>query len=194
VEALTHHFRLLKEDSNRNLVHRLADSGYPMDFSRIQSRNHTGQINRAHIAAEMVECGYTTSVSEAFKRFLDPRRGFYEPPERLAFLDAVSFLRSIHAVPVLAHPLLEMSEEELRKLVPPARDAGLLGIEVYHSAYTASMIKASRKLAAALDLHASGGSDFHGTNKPGIEMGVGKGNLAIPESIYQDLLELSIHC
>ena len=189
VEEVCRRFHYLKEKSNIALVERLRLEGYDLDFSRIQKRNVKGRVNRAHIAAEMLEMGYVSSVSDAFERFLDEKRGFYVPPDRLRLTDAIAFLRCIRSVAVLAHPLKDISADELREMLPELKAAGLVGMETMHSSYSQEKIAVSKKIAAEFGLLESGGSDFHGSIKPGVSLGVGRGHLNIPDGIYYALRE-----
>ena len=189
LESLCNGFLELKELSNIDLVNKLAGAGYRIDYERVRQRNIKGKANRAHIAAELVKCGYVSSVSEAFEKLLHERCGYYVPPKRLDVSDAIRFLKSIGAVTVLAHPLKEIGGEELRLMLPELISAGLDAIETMHSSYTEEQIALSKAIAAEFDLLESGGSDFHGAMKPGVDLGTGKGNLNIPEVIYHKLLD-----
>ena len=99
-------------------------------------------------------------------------------------------LSRIGVLPVLAHPLQELTEPELRELLPSAVKAGLIGMETMHSSYTPEMICLAEKIAQEYHLCSSGGSDFHGSVKPEIALGTGKGWLCIPERIYMQLLSV----
>ena len=190
VEELCREYHLLKEESNIRLVERLCEAGYAMDYASIKKRNVKGNVNRAHIAAELMEKGYVDSVPEAFDRLLDEKCGYYIPPRRLELTDAIRFLRGIGAVPVLAHPLKDIDATELRRMLPELIDAGLIGMETMHSSYSDESIAVSKEIAREYGLLESGGSDYHGSIKPGVRLGVGKGNLNIPDSVYYGLLEV----
>ncbi len=192
IESLFEDFHRRKKKSNIDLISRLNNAGYDIDFHSVQRRNIEGRINRAHIAAELIEKGYAASVPEAFDRLLDEKCGLYTPPKRISLTDAIRFLRKIGAVPVLAHPLKELDADALRRILPELCEAGLVAIETLHSSYSDEQIAASRKIAADFNLLESGGSDFHGTIKPGVSLGVGKGNLDIPDSVYYALLKRRI--
>ena len=179
---------LLKEISNIELVERLNQAGYMIDYAKVKSRNPNGNANRAHMAAELLEQGYVASIQEAFNTILSDGCGFYVPPSRLQLLDVIDDLRSIGVIPVLAHPLQELTEAELRELLPHAIGAGLVGMETMHSSYTPEVIALAEKIASDFNLLPSGGSDFHGSVKPNVSLGIGKGWLSIPVSIYQNLL------
>jgi len=191
IAELTDEFYLRKEESNLLLVQRLNDAGYLIDYSAVKKRNLKGNVNRAHIAAELKDQGYVSSISEAFDTLLEEGHGFYTPPERLETVDAVAFLKKIGAVPVLAHPLLDVNEAALRRLLPDAIGAGLAGMETMHASYTEEQTKCAEKIAEEFSLLQSGGSDFHGDNKPDIRLGSGKGTLQIPHAFYEGLLAAS---
>lgn len=175
-----------KEQSNRDLTQRLNAAGFSLDYENIKARSG-GYVNRAVIAAEMTHMGYTASVKDAFKRYLSEDRGFYIPPKRLDAFDAIRFIKSIGAVAVLAHPFLNLDEKGLREFLPRAVDAGLDGMEVYYAKFSQPETALAERIAKEYNLLPSGGSDFHGDNKPDIAMGVGRGDLRIPGSLLEDL-------
>lgn len=188
VERMVREQHVLKEISNMELVERLNQAGYLIDYAKVKGRNPNGNANRAHVAAELLERGYVASVREAFDTILSGNGGFYVPPSRLQLLDVIKELRHIGVLPVLAHPLQELTEPELRELLPDAIEAGLAGMETMHASYTPEMIGLAEQIAAEFNLLSSGGSDFHGSVKPDISLGTGKGWLCIPFKIYSDLL------
>ena len=161
-----------------------------IDYAKVKGRNPNGNANRAHMAAELMEQGYVTSVREAFDTILSDKGGFYVPPSRLQLTDVIEELQRIGVLPVLAHPLQELTETELKELLPAAIEAGLVGMETMHSSYTPETIRLAEKIASEFHLLPSGGSDFHGSVKPDVALGTGKGWLEIPPKIYSDLLDV----
>ena len=188
VERMVKEQHVLKEISNMELVERLNQAGYLIDYAKVKGRNPKGNANRAHVAAELMEHGYVTSIREAFDTILSDDGGFYVAPLRLALTDVIQDLRRIGVLPVLAHPLQELTELELRGLLPDAIEAGLVGMETMHSSYSMETISLAEKIAAEFNLLPSGGSDFHGSVKPDISLGTGRGELRISSEIYSDLL------
>ena len=188
IERMVKEQHILKEISNMELVERLNQAGYLIDYAKVKGRNPNGNANRAHMAAELLEQGYVTSIREAFDTILSENGGFYVPPLRLQLTDVIRELRRIGVLPVLAHPLQELTESELRELLPAAKEAGLLGMETAHSSYPPDTIRFAEKIASEFHLLSSGGSDFHGSVKPDISLGTGKGWLCISPEIYSDLL------
>jgi predicted metal-dependent phosphoesterase TrpH len=181
-----------KEQSNRDLADRLAADGYRVDYNAIKAATPDGNVNRALIAKELMAKGYVASVKEAFDTLLGEGMGYYTPPERLDFFDAIRFLRSIHTLPVWAHPLQFMDESTVRAILPAAVEAGLVGMEVMHSSYDDHTIARAKSLADEFGLLYSGGSDFHGAVKPDVYMGVGSRERMtpnIPDEYYEKLRE-----
>ena len=160
-----------KERSNRDMVRRLQAAGYELNYDEIVAQTPDGRINRANIAGELVRLGYVASVQEAFSRLLHPKHGFFTPPKRPGSWDTVAFIRSIGALPVLAHPLLTMDEEMLRGFLPEAKARGLAAMETAYSSYDAQTAALARQIAGEFGLLPSGGSDFHGDRKPDIQLG-----------------------
>jgi predicted metal-dependent phosphoesterase TrpH len=192
VTALTEDYLNRKEQSNRDLVARLSADSYKVDYDTIRSATPDGNVNRALIAKALLADGYVPSVKAAFATLLGEGMGYYIPPKRLDFFEAIRFLRSIHAVPVWAHPLQYIDVTTVREALPHAMEAGLLGIEVMHSSYTEATVTAAKAIADEFGLLYSGGSDFHGAVKPDVHLGIGsrEGTEAnIPDAYYEKLRE-----
>lgn len=187
ITDLLEDFRARKDRSNAELVEALGRAGYRLDYEAIKAGTPNGQVNRAHIAAALARQGYTATVKDAFKTLLAPEHGYYRPPERLNVFDAIRFIKSIGSVAVLAHPFLNLEEEELRCFLPEAKLAGLDGMETLCSSYSEEITALAASIADEFELKHSGGSDFHGSNKPDIRLGKGKGNLCIPLKILEEL-------
>lgn len=189
IASLMHKVTERKEQSNIELISALNSAGYKIDFNRIKQSTPKGKFNRAHIAKELTELKYTSSIKEAFDTLLSPEAGYYKEPERLSFFDMLDFITEIGAIPVLAHPFLNLSLQEIEQLLPLAKERGLVGMECYYSLYDNETTQNALSLAERFRLKCSGGSDFHGENKPDIALGTGKGNLKIP---YEWAIKLNI--
>ena len=187
VTALLERMVAEKEQSNLALIQALKYAGIVLDYSAIKAGTPNGQVNRAVIAAEMVRRGYCGSIKEAFSRWLSPKRGFFTPPKRLDVFEVLRFIRSRGAVSVLAHPFLNLDEGKLRVFIQEARDWGLNGMEVFYPLFDEEKTQLAEVISEEFDLLKSGGSDFHGANKPDISLGTGKENLWIPNQILAKL-------
>ena len=160
-----------KEASNRALADALRNGGYLLDYDAIKANTPRGQVNRAHFAAELTRLGYTHTQQEAFETLLAPECGFYVPSARISSLEAIRFIKSLGAVAVLAHPFLSLDEKALREFLPKAIAAGLDAMETAYSQYSPETTALAEGIAAEYGLKFSGGSDFHGANKPQIPLG-----------------------
>ncbi|MBQ8752205.1 MAG: PHP domain-containing protein [Clostridia bacterium] len=180
--------RRRKEESNRALVQALTEAGYPLDYEEIKCQS-AGYVNRANIAAAMVKKGYVASTKEAFDGLLSEEMGYYTPPKRLSAVEAIEFLRAVGAVPVWAHPYLSVPADDVPAIAKEANAHGLVGIETRYATYTPEQTAAACRVAQQLELKESGGSDFHGANKPKIQLGRGLGDLCVPYAFAQTLKE-----
>lgn len=176
-----------KERSERELVEALCRNGMDLSYDAIKGKTRGGYVNRAHIAAELVERGYASSFDEAFHVFLSPRRGFYVPPKRLDAFDVIRFIKSIGGAAVLAHPFLSMDEQLLRQFLPEAKCCGLDAMETLYTKYDGDTTQKAIAIAAEYGILQSGGSDYHGTNKPDTRLGCGRGDLQVPIEFLEQL-------
>jgi predicted metal-dependent phosphoesterase TrpH len=179
-----------KQKSNIELIEALRKDGYDLNYEKIKAAMPAGEPNRALIAAELTRLGYTASNREAFDRLLSAKHGYYRPPKRIDAFELIDFVRSIGAVAVWAHPFLHLKQEaQVRQFLPLAIDAGLRGMETLYPMYTPEQTALAGALAKEYALLPSGGSDFHGGNKPDIQLGSGRGSLAVPLSYCDALAE-----
>ena len=178
-------FKVRKEKSNIDLVFALQKAGFALDYDRI--REGHSYVNRAHIGQELTRLGYTGSVREAFETYLSAKHGYYVPPKRQDALETVDFIKSMGAVAVLAHPFLDLDEAGLRKFLPLAKTHGLDAMETMYSRFDPDMEKLAKAMAEEFGILQSGGSDFHGTVKPDVALGKGRGNMEIPYEILEKL-------
>lgn len=183
-------FALSREKRNRQMCQKLTDYGVPVSYDELKERFSEGTITRAHYARFMMEKGYIKSMKEAFERYIGDRSPCYIPRKKISPFRAVEILRKAGAFPVLAHPILYgMSASRLEELVSRLKSAGLMGIEAIYSTYTPSDERLIRSIAAKYELCISGGSDFHGTNKVNIDLGIGMGHMFVPETVLDEIRE-----
>ena len=175
-----------KEESNLALAEALNKAGYVIDYEKVKART-TGVPNRAHFAMELIESGYLSSIREGCLTILAPHNGIYTPPARETAFETIAFIKSIGAVAVLAHPFLNVKEADLRVFLAAAKPYGLDGMETLYSTFDETLTSKAIAIADEFGLKQSGGSDFHGSNKPDIFLGIGRGNLAIPLEFLRQL-------
>ena len=173
-----------KEQSNLDLIWNLNRAGICLDYDRIKTES-SGTINRAVIASAIVQSGYCENINDVFRDWLAPEKGYFTPPKRPDAYEVIRFVKSIGAVAVLAHPFLNLEEQELRTFLSQAE--GLDGMEVYYPLFDDDQTKLAEQIAEEYGLIKSGGSDFHGANKPDIQLGTGRGSLNVPMGCLEEL-------
>jgi predicted metal-dependent phosphoesterase TrpH len=178
-----------RRDRNQRLIQSLHDQGIDIELGEVERLGRT-LTGRPHFARVLIQKGYVKSFDEAFRRYLGESAPTYV--ERFAPYVEVAIQRVIDAggLPVLAHPIRlgfrDPKPEE--KFIADLRDAGLRGMEVFHSDHGPADMERYAALARKLNLAVSGGSDFHGEVKPQISLGTGfDGNLNIPKSVLDGL-------
>ena len=169
-----------KDRSNADLAAALTRAGYALDYEKMKAATPDGQLNRAHFAAELTRLGYTQSRKEAFDRLLKQEHGFYQPPKRMSSFEAIDFIKSLGAVAVWAHPYLTLAADAVPAFLEEAVRHGLDGMETVYVTYDEETTRIAKETARRFGLLESGGSDFHGDNKPDISVGTGRGALAVP--------------
>lgn len=177
----TSHFVNLRAKRNQKMVENFQNAGIPMTMEDLQEGNPGTVITRAHFTRFLIQHGVVKNAKEAFSQYLGEDSPFYVSRKLISATDAISLILEAGGVPILAHPIhYHMEEQVLRSMIKTFKEHGLVGIEVKYSNHTKKDEIFVRHLAKEFDLLSSGGSDFHGTNKPDIDLGSGRGNLSIP--------------
>lgn len=177
---------------NRNIkmCHNLQEAGIDITYDKLCAENPGAVITRAHYAAYLTEHNYVTSRAEAFSKYVGDHCKYYVPREKITPAEAVKLILQAEGIPILAHPpLYHMSNERLDALVGSLKNAGLMGIEAIYSSYSNQDERDMLRLAKKYELLLSGGSDFHGDNKPGLDLGTGYGKLFVPYEILEKIKE-----
>ena len=173
---------------NRRMVARFAELGLPVTEDELVAEAGGPGIGRPHAAAVLVRKGVVDSVQEAFDVWLAKGRPAYVEKGRLGPGEAITLGRASGGVPVLAHPLsLGLEPGPLEAAIREFAEAGLGGIEATYGRYAPEDRAGLVDLAGRTGLVATGGSDHHGTYKPDLQVGVGRGDLDVPDSALDAL-------
>ena len=131
------------------------------------------QVGRPHIARALMEAGYVSAIQEAFDKYLRSGAPAHVNKFRFPPPEAINMIREAGGVPVLSHPftLGLGSVYALKNTLVELQGLGLAGVEVYYSEHTQEQEALYLKLARELGLLVTGGSDFHGLNKPEVVFG-----------------------
>jgi len=174
---------------NEVIVERLQGLGMDISYDEILEEAGGGSVGRPHFAGVMVRKGYVADIKSAFDEYLANGKPGYVGRDRLEPEAAVRLARASGAVPVVAHPhtLGLNTSEEFSETYRQLADWGLAGIECFYGEYDRARQADLAATVASFGLLPSGGSDYHGSYKEGLELGTGRGELAVPDSVLADL-------
>lgn len=176
---------------NEHMAERFRSLGIPLTLEDLRLMNPDTVITRAHFANYLIKHGHVKTSQEAFSRYLGYDGPCFVPREYMQPERAVSLILQAGGLPVLAHPLLyKLPPAELEALLKRLSEAGLKGLEVYYSSNTGFDEQVCFGLANRFGLLMTGGTDFHGANKPNLFLGTGRNhNLNIPEQLLEPLYQ-----
>lgn len=178
-------------DRNEKMVQKFVDAGIPLTMEELLHGNPNSVITRAHFARVLVEKGVCTSKTEAFDKYLGIGCPFYLAKPKVTPDHVLNLIQNAGGIAILAHPYsYKFSKSEVEQLLDETLiPFGLAGMECYYSTYDLGQTQELRSMALSKNLLVSGGSDFHGVVKPDISIGTGRGNLCIPDTLLNKILE-----
>ena len=177
-----------RDNRNAHILEKLATLGISISMDELQHEARGESVGRPHIAALLVKKGAVPDMETAFREYLGSGGRAYLPKEVLEPEEAVRLMAGLGATVSLAHPCLKpLPPDWLEAFVQHLKACGLSAIEAYHSEHSDAAVRSCVDLARRQDLGLSGGSDYHGRNKPRIRLGHGYGGLRVPLDIMEDL-------
>jgi len=163
------------------IVDKLKDMGIRLEAEAIFDIAKQGTVGRLHVARAMVKGGLVNSTSEAFGKYIGDKCPAYVLGFKLSPYEAIKLIKDVGGIPVLAHPY-SLSRNEL---IPKFIEYGIMGLEVYYPEHTRTKINSYLALAKKYNLLVTGGSDCHGSAKPGVKIG----SVKIPYRLVEKLKE-----
>jgi len=178
-----------RAERNPRIVEKLNRLGIDITFEEVLKASGGGQVGRPHFANVLLEKKYVRSFQEAFDRFLKKGAAAYVDKLRFSSREALHFIDEAKGVAVLAHPntLGVNGYAELEKLILQLVKEGLKGIEVYYPEHSPTEVAQYKSIADRYSLLSTGGTDYHGLEKNGLDIGVGRGEMKLPYSIVENL-------
>lgn len=175
---------------NERMVARITDLGFPLTLKDLTENAGGTIITRAHFANVLIQKGYVHTREEVFRRYLSQGQAGFVPREFLTPESCISAIHESGGVAILAHPTLYgLAHNQIDILCQDLATLGLDGLECHYPTYSPAQRKSIGKLAIYNKLLPSGGSDFHGANKPDIHLGVGRGNVSVPYDVWEALAQ-----
>jgi len=181
-----------RKNRNPQIIERLNALGIEITLKEVREKiGEDSQLGRPHIARLMVKKNLVSSINEAFDKYLAAGMPAYVDKFRVDCFKAIEIIQGAGGLPVLAHPILLKTNKgkNFEDMVLSMKNRGLKGIEVYYPEHSADDTAYYIEIAKKFDLLMTGGTDFHGSLKPSIQMGSGKGDLFIPYTLYEKLVE-----
>ena len=180
--------RQSRDIRNQKMCEKLTSVGLPVTLEEVTANAGGDIITRAHFANVLLQKGYIKKKEDAFSRYISPGLPGYVEREFLTPQLCIRTIKEAGGAAILAHPTLYgLDGGQLESLCGELLSYGLDGIECQYSTFSPRETKEITALAEKLGLLPSGGSDFHGKNKPLIHLGSGKGNLAVPYAFWAAL-------
>ena len=189
-ELLTNVHVLVENRKKRNLsmIEKFNLAGIPITLEMLYANNPNTVITRAHFARALLELGVVSSKDQAFQKYLNSNCPFYVPRPKLDPKEIIGVIKRAGGMAFLAHPMLyHLGYQQVSSMLDSLIEYGLEGVEVYHSSNHALESSYLKSMALSKKLLISGGSDFHGSNKPDIFIGKGRGNLFVPYELLENI-------
>lgn len=182
-----------RNERNELLAERLTRLGAPVTVAEVRGYAPVGaNLGRPHFAQTLLAKGYVESLTEAFERYLGDNAAGFIPKDDLSPADSIALIHSVGGLSFLAHPsLLSLAgHETMETRIKAYKDAGLVGIEAYYSRHTPAQTEMFLRLAQKYGLLVTGGSDFHGANRPGTYLNrvLNEGTEPLPANLLPDVL------
>ncbi len=179
-----------RKERNIKMLNKLAKLNIHLTLDDLAEGTPAGTtITRAHFANAMLRKGYISSRNEAFSKYIGNDGPAYVPRENFTIEDCINMIHKAGGRAVLAHPLLYgYSRSETTDLIRILAKSGLDGVETIYTTHTPQDTNHLLQVCETLNLFPTGGSDFHGENKPGTKLGFGHGGLKVPEEFLKAIL------
>ena len=186
--AMLEKMRISRDRRNEKMLENLAADGISFTKEELCGDNPDTIITRAHIAHALVAKGICSGMDQAFKKYLQYGGRYCPQKEHLSPEEVVKTLISNGAFVALAHPFqYKFGDKKTEELIAHMADLGMKGLEVYHSSNNKLESMKLQEMAVRHHLLPTGGSDFHGANKPKIDLGTGWGKLYVPDEVLENL-------
>ncbi|MGB3301401.1 PHP domain-containing protein [Gordonia sp. (in: high G+C Gram-positive bacteria)] len=167
------------------IVGKLIDGGFPITLERVEEIAGSANIGRPHIGKALVEVKAVKDVGEAFVDLLHDGSPYYVPLQSTSLAGGIKLINDAGGVAVIAHPRAReaaavLTEDVLASLVP----LGLAGLEVNHYGHDADARAELSDIATRLGLLQTGSSDYHGTNKKDVHIGMN----CTPDDVVEEII------
>ena len=183
-----------RDARTEKILSALRDNGFDITLDALYKVSPAAVITRAHIATYLYSTHQIKSQKEAFDKYIGDGKCCFFKRDKINAIDAIKLIHKVHGIAVIAHPpLYRLDNNELDRVISDFKNNGLDGIETVYSTYKNDDAYVMRSFAEKYNLIMTGGSDYHGLNKPFIHLGCGRGNMHVPYSFYEALRDLKLN-
>lgn len=189
--AYLEQMRVWRLERNIQIARKFASLGYPID-SEILDFVHNDSVGRVHFAAYLVKHYGFENIQDVFDRYLKRNCSAYVPRRLPMPSDAIAIIHKAGGLAIWAHPISRDQKNGssfARRMVKKLKSYGLDGVECYYSMFGSAETNLLLEVVKNNELLVSGGSDFHGENRPGIDICTGGGKMAIPLETLEKMKE-----
>lgn len=185
------YLRYHRNERAKKILEKLNTIGIHINLEDLRNEAGDNSIGRPHIAQILLKNNIVSTLQEAFDLYLAKGKPAYVDKIKFNEQEAIRLIKDSGGLAILAHPHLMNfpTISELKNKILQLKELGLDGFEVYYSTMPNTLSSEIIRFAEDHNFAISGGSDYHGKNKEGIFMGIGKGDLKIPDQIYFQLKE-----
>lgn len=191
IESVLEELRVKREERNPKMIEKLNELGFDITLEEVEREAKGRIVARPHIASVLYKKGYVSSIRDAFDRYISDGKPAFVKKDKLTPHEGITEIIKAGGIPVLAHPIfLGLTLEKLDGLVGRLVESGLMGIETYYVEHSQEDTGNLLRIAIKHDIIPTGGSDFHGTFKPDIKIGTGRGNLSVPYEVLERMKKI----
>ena len=176
-----------RQKRNKVMLEKLADAGCPITCEELTEDLKPNTIlTRAHFAKALLKKGYIQDRKEAFSRYIGNGCPCFVPKARFTVKECIDLIHDAGGLAVLAHPMLYgYGQAEVTQILRSLKQEGLDGVECLYSTHKKDETSHLLQVCLNLKLFPTGGSDFHGENKPLLDLGSGYGELQVPFEVLE---------
>ncbi len=185
--ALTEFLQRMHEsrlDRVHAIVRKLSGNGFSISWEEVQELAEQ-MVSRVHVAQVLVKKGYVSTLAEAFEHFIGEGKPYFEPRKYISPQETIHTIHQAGGVAVLAHPYLLHCDETLKQLLEQLPEVD--GIECHYPRHSQAQYELYCNIARERGLLETGGSDYHGKNRPESCLGEGCMKQNIPFELLQKL-------
>lgn len=190
LDTLLREIRKNRQARNKNIISRLKAEGLAISMDEVAAEAGGDVIGRPHFASVLVRKGYCQTYRDVFDHWLGTGKPAYVRRFLPLPTEAIDAIHAAGGLAIMAHPFGNpngTAVSKVRKMLKTQVAIGLDGLEVYYSGHSPAETVQAQQLATDLGLLISGGSDFHGDRNPGVKLGVGRGDLHVPDDLLPGL-------